>query len=277
MEPARQYSGMLALGQSNAAPRTWNARQWAALVHAQGLTAQGLGHRTVHGMMPQTFNDITPHAAAQAYFAGLAQGGARIDGRRDNNASRQELVGIAEFGAWLQHLPLEWGRTLYTAVPEDIVAYMESHWVRNHGRTVVGNDPTLMASASGAKGHLLGLEHYFAALGRVGNWNPATLSGNPCRSHQVITWRRGYKRGQWIAGVRPVAATPATATHIQQLTAPAAASKAATAPGPPPAEGSVQHAMRVRDDGLVFYLHEAGQRAGEVRHMSLNSPIAKDD
>ena len=234
-------------------------------MHTQGMIAQGLGHRTVHGMMPQTFNGITPHAAAQAYFAGLAQGGARIDGRRDNNASRQELVGIAEFGAWLQHLPPEWGRNLHTAVPEDIVAYMESHWVRNHGRTVVGNDTSPVASASGAKGHLLGLEHYFAALGRAGDWNPATLSGNPCRSHQVITWRRGYKRGQWMAGVRPVAATPATAVHILQLTAPATAAKVAATRKAAPATGSVQNAMRVRDDGLVFYLHEAGQRAGEVR------------
>ena len=90
---------MQALWGAAAAPRACNAREWAAAVHTQGMIAQGLGHRTVHGMMPQTFNGITPHAAAQAYFAGLAQGGARIDGRRDNNASRQELVGIAEFGA----------------------------------------------------------------------------------------------------------------------------------------------------------------------------------
>ena len=256
---------MQALGGVAAAPRAWDAREWAAAVHAQGMIAQGLGHHTVRGMMPQTFNGITPRAAAQAYFTGLAQGGARVDGRRDNSASRQELVGIAEFGAWLHHLPPEWGRSLHTAVPEDIIAYMESHWVRNHGRTIVGGDTTPVASASGAKGHLLDLEHYFAALGRAGDWDPATLRGNPCRSHQVITWRRGYKRGQWTAGVRPIAATPATAAHISQLTAPAAGNTAIAARQTASAPGSVQHAMRLRDDGLVFYLHEAGQRAGEVR------------
>jgi hypothetical protein len=145
---------------------------------------------------------ITASEAAQAYYAGLDQGGARVDFRRDDGASRQELVVVAEFGAWLQHLPIWWDRNLYTAVPEDIVSYVESHWVHHHGRTYVGDASEPVASASGAKHVLLDLEHYFAALGRSGDWNVSLLSGNPCRSFVVKQWLRGYKRFQRVAGVR---------------------------------------------------------------------------
>ena len=183
---------------------------WASEVRSRGLVAQGLGYNNVCNVMPKTFNHITPAAAAQAYYAGLDQGGARVDSRRDDGASRQELVAVAEFGAWLQHLPAWWGRNLCTVVPEDMVAFMESHWVHHHGRTFVGDDPAPVASASGAKGVLLDLEHYFAALGRSGEWNVALLGGNPCRSFVVKQWCRGYKRNQRVAGVCPVAATPRT-------------------------------------------------------------------
>lgn len=262
MELARNYPSMHSLGIARYTRLpvidAITNEQWAAAVHAQGLAVQGLGHSAVYGAMPQTFATIPSTDAARAYHTGLAQGGARIDGRRSNSASRQELAGVAELCAWLAHLPREWGRNAYTVVPEDLVAYMESHWVTNHGRTHVGDSPGPMASASGAKGHLLNLEHYFSALGRVGEWNPTTLNGNPCRSHLVISWRRGYKRSQWLAGVRPIAATPVTHAHIPLLTS----GNQPSTESPPP--GSVQHATRVRDDALIFYLHEAGQRAGEV-------------
>ena len=262
MELARNNPVMYQLGRAHQAgtlpAHVVTNTQWAAAVHAQGLMAQGLGHSAIHGALPQTFINISPSDAARAYHTGLAQGGVRIDGRRDSSASRQELAGIAELTAWLAHLPREWGRDVYTVVPEDLVAYMESHWVVRHGRTYVGDNPDPVASASGAKGHLLNVEHYFNALGRVGKWDPTTLRGNPCRSHLVVSWRRGYKRNQWLAGVRPVAATPVTRAHVPLLT------QTGDAPANQRPTGSVQHATRIRDDALIYYLHEAGQRAGEV-------------
>lgn len=245
--------------------------EWATSAQAMGLVAQGLGLDTIRGVMPHAFTSIGPAAAADAYTVGLLRGGARVDKRRDSGASRGELLLVAEFDAWLRHLPACWGRNLCTAVPEDIIAFMESHWVLHHGRTYVGQCPTPTASHSGAKGALLDLEHYFNALGRTGDWDTAFLSGNPCRSNFVQTWRKGYKRELWVAGVRPIAATPATGAHIGMLTtaAPHVAAPKVPRRGPAacgaPSPGSVQHAMHLRDDTLLFYLNEAGQRAGEVR------------
>ena len=118
----------------------------------------------------------------------------------------------------------------------------------------------LTPSPRRAKHVLLDLEHYFAALGRSGDWNVSLLSGNPCRSFMVKQWLRGYKRFQRVAGVRAVAATPATGVHVGMMTSPAA-----KAGGRVPLPGSVQQATERRDDSLLFYLNEAGQRAGEVR------------
>ena len=247
------------------------AAEWASGVHAQGLAALGLSPGAVQAAWPQaSFQYATPHAAATAYLQGLTRGGARAEARRTAGAGRSELVAVAEFSAWLAALPPWWGRSAATAVPEDVVAYFECHWVTRHGRTYVGDSTDPVASASGVKGALLHLEHYFSALGRVGDWNPATLTGKPCRSHYVVNWRHGYKQEQLRAGVRPVAATPASDAQIGRMTqappSPPPHAPTARARRRPPAS-CVTDALRCRDDCLLYYLNEGGQRGGEVRRL----------
>lgn len=253
------------------------AAAWAAGVHAQGLAALGLGPRSVAGAGAQTpFPALTPQAAAATYTRGLALGGARAEARRTTSAGRAELACVGEFCAWLSALPLAWGRNAATAVPEDVVVFFETHWVAAHGRTYVGDATRPVASASGVKGALLHLEHYFTAIGRVGNWDPASLTGNPCRSAYVTNWRLGYRTEQWQAGVRPVAATPASDHQIGLMTRRLPSSPTTPADSAPrsrtrrPPDPRIVRAVRCRDDCLLYYVNEGGPRGGEVR-LSFNS------
>ena len=255
---------------------------WAARVQTLGLQAQGLGPAAVSAVGATLRIPIqSPSNAAAAYASGLARGGRRVDARRDPTASRQELVCVAEFCEWLGSLPYEWGRNAHTAVPEDIVAFFEAHWVALHGRTGQARE----ASASGVKGALLHLEHYFDALGRTGDWRPHSLTGNPCRSPPVRGWLKGYKREQWKDGVRPVAATPMSHEAAQLMVSTAGNSRAlapaaAARPRAPPAP-EVVAAVEARDRTMVLYLHETGQRAREgsrLRWCDLNpSPLGWSD
>ena len=140
-----------------------------------------------------------------------------------------------------------------------------------HGRTLAGDSVDAVASASGVKGALLHLEHYFNALGRSGEWYAPY--GNPCRSPAVRDWRAGYKHEHWLDGVRPIAATPMTDDMVQLLvTIPAGEVTGGADTAPPPGLYrrpkklpclEVRTAHDTRDRALVHYLFEMGQRPGE--------------
>ena len=209
----------------------------------------------------------TAHAAA-GYFAASTSGGRRIASRRAPGSSRQELVCVAEFGSWLNELPPSWGRSLGTAVPEDIISYMDGHWVHRHGRTLAGDSSTPTSSFSGAKGCLLHLEHYFDLIGRSGEWQPFSGLGNPCRSVYVRLWRCGYERHLWGEGVRPHAALPALRSDIDALVPALLATDEvptvdADLESSDERRAAVAHAIRQRNAALVLYNHASSQRGGE--------------
>jgi hypothetical protein len=248
------------------------AVSWAEGVTALSLEAQGLGPAALAAAGSPLISPSTPSAAAAAYLSGLARGGQRADARRSSAASRQEFVVVSEFSAWLRQLPPSWGRCSATVVPGDLVAYFESHWVGLHGRTLVGPSTDPVASASGVKGALLCLEHYFNAIGRSGDWFPP-YGGNPCRSPQVRDWLAGYRREHWVDGVRPTAATPMTHAMVElMVTIPVGTVIGGADTAPPPGRAQrprklpspeVREAHHRRDCAMVHYLFESGQRAGE--------------
>ena len=254
------------------APGAFSPGTWARAVHEFGQAAQGLGGAALSGAGSQlrpVYACVTE--AAAGYAEGLASACSRIVNRRSPGASRQELVCIAEFQSWLGELPPHWGRSLATAVPEDILSYMDGHWVHKHGRTVVKDVDHCMSSFTGAKGALLHLEHYFEVAGRSGEWQPFTGVGNPCRSSQVRSWRVGYERFLWGSGVEPAAAVPAKqadtlalasscfaagagAPHVSDTTTDTAAHRAAVA-----------YAVQLRNAMVMHYDYASSQRGGEVR------------
>ena len=209
MEPVNQILPPRAASLSAPATPTVPAAVWAAGMHAMGLGARGITLPGAASQGPAQYPQFHYHSAADAaaaYADGAARAGRRVEARRGDGAARQELVVVHEFAAWLLCLPSFWGRSLATAVPEDVTSFFEAHWVKHHGRTLVGDAVDPVASYSGTKGALLHLEHYFDAIGRSGPWQPP--AGNPCRGEHVINWRLGYERTLWRAGVRPVAAWP---------------------------------------------------------------------
>ena len=122
---------------------------WAEGVTALSLEAQGMGPAALEAAGSTLIPSSTPSSAAAAYMDGLARGGQRTDARRSVAAARHEFIVTAEFCAWLKQLPHSWGRSAATAVPQDVVAYFESHWAARHGRTLVGASVDAVASFPG--------------------------------------------------------------------------------------------------------------------------------
>ena len=260
------------------------SEHWASAVRMYGAGAQGFGPASTPSVVPASALFLHPSgatAAAAEYFAGLKSASERIAMRHGLGTCRQEQVFIGEFADWLSQLPPAWGRSLSTVVPEDILSFMDGHWVRRHGRTAVPGDESLRSSYSGAKGALLHLEHYLEIIGRGGEWDPFSGRGNPCRSFLVRQWRPAYERTLWRAGVRPVAATPLMVGDVCKLAAACVAGSTAleviphdSAAGSLVSRAAVTHAVRARNAMMVYYNHESGQRGGEVRYCA-ESPRAR--
>ena len=240
---------------------------WAAASAHMFNDMQGMGPQHLMGM---TFSFPRqgggPEAAALSYISGLRCGADRTASRRDHTANRSELVHVAEFSAWLAELPPHWGRSIATSTPEDIIAFMESHWLWSHGQTHVNWSPTAVASFTGVKGCLLDFEHHLDSIGREGEWNTTLGTGNPCRSSRVRLWRRSYERSMWRGGARPVAAYPVTRREVDMLVTPAGTTAGPASLPPQPAQAppsAVRLALAARNDAVITYNHDSSQRGGE--------------
>ena len=98
---------------------------------------------------------------------------------------------IRELTNWLHSKQDACNRILQTAIPEDILVYFTQHWLPNHAGSMTNNGELIAApgSLSNTKSHL---SSELELLGRSGDWNPATQTGNPMLSAQVRTMLKGY-------------------------------------------------------------------------------------
>ena len=88
---------------------------------------------------------------------------------------------MRELADWLHSTHAASNRTVMTSIPEDILVYLTQHWLPNHGgaETAAGNRIAAPSSLSSIKSHLA---QEFDLLGRTGDWNASTQSGNPMHS-----------------------------------------------------------------------------------------------
>ena len=84
---------------------------------------------------------------------------------------------VRELADWLQSKQLACNRGVDNAIPEDIPSYFTQHWLPNHDGSVTANGELIAAPGgiSSTKSHLFS---ELELLGRIGDWNPATQTGN---------------------------------------------------------------------------------------------------
>ena len=107
-------------------------------------------------------------------------------------------------------------RTAMNAIPEDILVYLTQHWLPNHGGAEIaaGNRIAAPSSLSSIKSHLA---QDFDLLGRTGDWNASTQSGNPMHSIQLTKMAKGYNNYATDMGYQKKGAEPLTEAEMHTL------------------------------------------------------------
>ena len=108
------------------------------------------------------------------------------------------------------------GRTMLTAIPEDILVYFTQHWLPNHAGSSTAGKELIAApgSLSGIKSHLA---TEYELLGRIRNWDPATQTGNPMHSMQVKNMLKGYANHATELGYQKRGAVPLTQLEMHTM------------------------------------------------------------
>ena len=76
---------------------------------------------------------------------------------------------------------------------------LDSPWLAQHAGTTLP-DVVVIASLKGVSQCLSSCSTGFRLIGRVGEWNPVTNSGNPVVSTLINQYRKGYRLEAWRAG-----------------------------------------------------------------------------
>jgi hypothetical protein len=139
--------------------------------------------------MPEGFRAQT----AEDYRQGLTA--ARAIAERSHCPKHAGLVAewTARFVVFLAGVPPPYGlQNTRTATPEDVLNFCTMYAMVHHGITKLG-DGSVVPAFSTMKGILSNIRHTFDVLGRRGEWQPLTLSGNPCDSTEIREFRTGYE------------------------------------------------------------------------------------
>jgi integrase len=179
-----------------------------------------LGHSLYHGLGAAAACPgrviSGPAITGQAYMGFAATGVDRCGRRFEDKTKQAYSRSVLEFEDFLGRLPKHWKRSMATAVPLDIVAYLEGHYIWNHGRTKLPNGEVVPAFDT-VKGVLSALRRGFMNLGRTGPWSDETLTGCPRGGVLVSDWLAGYGRDLFKWGYEACAAYPLTDEKRRKL------------------------------------------------------------
>jgi len=127
--------------------------------------------------------------------------------------AKARQTAVIELTEWLHTTGI---RTMQSATPEDMLVYLTQHWLPNHAglATSAGELIAAPSSLSGVKSHLA---KEFELLGRMGDWNPATQTGNPMHSIQIKTMLTGYTNHGAELGYQKKRAVSLSATEMEML------------------------------------------------------------
>ena len=221
---------------------------------------------------PKAFT-ASPHSASSAlqlYSTSLRAASTVITHSNVAGTVDRRLALGREFSSWLAALPSSAGfsTTPQTARPEDLLVFIQSHFILHHAGSVVPGLDHKVASPQGVSSAFSHLSTLFDSLGRRGPYQPETNRGNPCDSNVIQRYKQGYLRDMCQAGYQEKSAVPLTEalvlelmTHFDQLEASDALSP-------------FEKLMAQRDGLLILYnWHSAmrGKEGGQLCESNLHS------
>ena len=159
---------------------------------------------------------LGPDSAARLYQSSLDAAAVTISHANVDATVQRRLAVSRELQLWLEQLPHGYPRTLETCRPEEVLVFLQSHFITTHVGPRVPGRPTT-ASPSGVASTLSHLSTTFVGLGRLGPYDPLTGRGNPCSSVEVTRFKQGYLRDMISAGYQETSAVPASLHKLEAL------------------------------------------------------------
>eukprot|EP00798_Chlamydomonas_sp_ICE-L_P025854 gene25854-biopygen20342 len=129
---------------------------------------------------------------------------------------RRHTLG-SELSTCLLRLHATYPRDLQGVRPEELLCFLQTHWVLNHAGSLLPGSTTKVASPGCVDGAIRHLPSLFESLGRCGPYVDATGADNPCSSSPIKDYRRGYHQMLWAAGYQESSAVPMTQSKVEAV------------------------------------------------------------
>lgn len=149
----------------------------------------------------------------QLYLLALARGQAIMAHNWQAATNRQRDAAWAQFDQWSWQ---QLGKPGQYCHPHDLVVYLESSFLRQHGRQVSADGSSCPAPST-VSSTVAHLSTRFQQLGCRGPWDWVANTGNPCNSMEMRTFKGGYANTMQESGFSPTAAKPISEAKLQQL------------------------------------------------------------
>ena len=229
---------------------------------------------TSSSMVPATGTPLGVAAAHQMYERGVLNAVSLSRGRLSvTTLGRRDEVATSLYRHFLS-LPADWGITVYTAQPTDVLVFVSQVWIPKHGRTRLLTGATHPA-ASTCRGMWAALSYLFRSHGRAGEWSLIAPWNNPCESQVVQDYRAGIVSHLVSNEVRPVAAHPLSLDKLRRILDTLDA-RAVKLQGAAQAYNRIRWLLCVRDAALFIYLYHSIQRGGEGAKLRLRDLRSAD-
>jgi hypothetical protein len=192
------------------------------------------------------------------YQAALARGHDIMAHNWQAATNKQRDTAWAQFDSWSWD---QLGMPGVYCTPNDLVVYLESSFLRQHGRQVAADGSSCPAPGTLAS-TVAHLSTRFQQLGCRGPWDWGTCRGNPCNSMEIRTFKGGYANEMQDQGFAPTAAKPISEAKLQQLVQQLV--QEATATQQQPNQPWYIAALLWRDACIAQYLWDSKRRPAEL-------------
>ena len=148
---------------------------------------------------PDPSQQMSPQTAAQLYVDSLAAAAAVARQSVTCETKQKRDAIMHELAQFLSAVPSKIPKTLHNCTPEDLLVFLQSHYVVKHAGSITSQQQKTMAPGS-LNNAVSSLTMGFRELQRNAKWDTASQTGNPCLSAQIVQWKKGYSRVASQAG-----------------------------------------------------------------------------
>ena len=177
--------------------------------------------------------------------------------------NRQRRTQLAqELSQFLHRLPHQ--PSLSDCSPEEVLVYLEEHYLLRHARTILASGQLVVAPST-ISNVLSHLRMIFKEVGRGELWHDRARHGNPASAFQLKQWQQGHEKTSPRAGWRSSGAVELTEPKMLQLLSHMAQQAMHT-----PNKLLFETALLTRDGFAFCLLWQTGLRGINAREITLD-------